>query len=373
MNTVAPERARANRSRRFAALEWCRENVKRKGQRSCMFAREAFVSIAGTASGSAHVTGVKRCASPWSCPVCAPTIAERRAQEIDGAVSRWLEAGGKVYMITATLSHHHGDDLPALLNTLQEAWSRTWRWEAPYVSKRSGVVTNRYRVRPAWYGGQIRTVEVTHGANGFHPHIHSLLFIPAGFRGNAVGWLMAQRHRWRESVEIHGGMTDVVKHSATRSIGWQLAPVTTPADVARYVTKVEGGWSAGREIAKADQKRKGVTPWMLLERAVNGDQQAAATFGIYERATRGLRRIVASPGLCRMVDDEEAAEAKLDEAVVVEVHVNRRFWRQLLVSRQAAALLSDVSDLAAGRTFEWGWPVTWLRFQPTRGRPPKAA
>lgn len=365
-STVATERARENRSKRFAALEWCRENIRRKGQRSCMFAREAFVSIAGTASGAAHVTGVKRCASPWSCPVCAPTIAERRAQEIDGAVSRWIAGGGSVWMVTATLSHQHGDDLAALLDTLQEAWSRTWRWEAPYVSRRDGRITNRYRVRPAWYGGQIRTVEITHGFNGFHPHIHSLVFVPAGFKGNQAGWLMAQRHRWAESVAKFGGTTDVTKHSRLRSIGWQLAPVTTSGDVARYLTKVEGGWSAGKEIAKADQKRKGVTPWMLLRQAVDGDQASAATFAIYERATRGLRRIVASPGLCRMVEDEEAAEAQLDEPAVVEVHINRRYWRQLLVTRQAAGLLSDVTDLATGRTVEWRWPANWLRSQPIR-------
>lgn len=351
MQTLPVTASRVNRERRFNALEWCRDNIRREGQRSCMYAISGGVTIGATAAGAVHTKGVKRCASPWACPVCAPTIAERRAQEIDKEITDWWAGGGTCLMVTATLSHKHGDDLDGLLELLQAAWSRTWRWEAPHESTRKGqegTITNAQRVRPKWYGGQIRTVEVTHGVNGWHPHIHAVVFT-VGDVAEAVAKLGV---RWVDSVGKLGG-------SCSLPVAWDVRAITTSADVAGYVTKVENGWSAGKEIAKADQKRHGVTPWMLLEQAVAGDLKAKALFKVYERATRGRRRIVASPGFA-LVEDSEAAEAVLDAPLAAIVQVRAREWRQLLRSRRAAALLSDVGDLAAGRLAVWVWPASWL-------------
>lgn len=363
------DRTRTNRAAKFAALEWVRGNVTRKGAKSCLhFAGQGFgVNVAATATGATHLSGVKRCASPWSCPVCAPTIANRRAEEIDAAIVAHLDSGGRVYFVTGTLRHHLGDDLDQLLTMLQRSWSRTWRWAAPYYSKRTGELTNGDRIRPGWYGGQVRTVEVTSGRNGWHPHVHSLVFVPADCTDSDAivrAGLRAAGRRWGESVERNGGSTDVRTSS---SPGWDVRAVTSSTDIAAYLTKVEAGWSgwsAGRELAKADQKTKGVTPWMLLEQAVAGDPRAAKLFKVYERATRGLRRIVASPGLLDMVEDDEAAVEQLDDDPVVIVTVPPGEWRRLLAARQAARLLSDVADLAAGRSSGWAWPPGWLTASP---------
>ena len=282
------------RAERFRKLEWLRKRTKRKGGRKCMHPLPEFetVGVGATSKGAAHVEGVQRCASTWACPVCAPTIGETRAKEIDAAASAWIAAGGRIWFVTATLSHSHGDDLGSLLDMLQGAWSRVWRWGGG--------------VSPPWYAGMVRAVEVTYGANGWHPHIRAAVFIEPGWDDCAEDIrreLVDARHQWGESVHLYGGTTSVTFET---SPGWDVSKVNGSADVsglASYLTKIEGGWGLGLELSRLDLKRggSGATPAVLLELAVNGDAHCAVLYALYERATNGRRRIVSSPGLCLAV------------------------------------------------------------------------
>lgn len=356
MSTVsdpeASEKVNERRRWRYTALEWLRGNSSRTSASSCMHAAGASVTLAATAAGVTHVGGVTRCGSPWACSVCSPTIGERRATEIDQAIAAWLAQGGLVFFVTATLAHGHGDQLDRLLAMLQGSWSRTFRWGGG--------------VSPAWYGGQIRAVEITHGGNGWHPHVHAAVFVEPGWADDAAAIeaeLWDLRHQWCESVELHGGTTST---SSRRSPGWDVRPVSLTGSLGSYLSKVEGGWGVGLELARLDLKQhaKGTTPAELLRQAVAGDARAAVLFGIYERATAGKRRIVSSPGLMarcgvEVLDDDQAAEAELAEAPTVVVSVPAADWRRMLSSGWAARLIDDVGRFAAGGG-PWGWPPGWL-------------
>ena len=363
----------ARRAGRYRQVEWLRSNSERWSARSCLLALGASVSLAGTAEGVVHVGGVKRCGSPWACPVCAPKIGERRAVEIDQAISAWLGMGGRVYFVTATLRHELGDHLSDLLEMLQGAWSRTFRFG-------SGVT-------PPWYGGQARAVEITHGGNGWHPHVHAAVFVEAGWEdqcpevndhdldGGCVhhGSYDAVRQElvdlgadWAESVRLFGGYSAV----AGGGPGWDVREVHEAGALSNYLTKVDGGWGAGLELARLDLKRgKGRTPFALLAQAIADTGGARALFRIYERATAGRNRIVISRGLMRrcaveLVSDDEAAvgEAPVDPVAVVSLSSSD--WRGLLRAGFAADLVRDVGDLAAGRSRLWPWPPDWLLVRP---------
>lgn len=356
MHTSLDPEARARRAQRFRTLEYVRGVTHRRGGKRCMFTRKGVAETYASATGSGvvHLSNVQRCASPWSCPVCAPTIGERRADEIDRALSHWLDAGNSALFVTATLSHKLGDDLDSLLELVQRSWSRTFRWPARYVSRVSGEVTNADRCRPDWYEGQVRTVEVTYGKNGWHPHVHAIVFVRGG-DSQPYGYLRDLRKRWGESVDRYGGSTDVVSNS---SPGWDVRRVTS-SEVSGYLTKVEGAWSAGRELARADSKSHGMTPAHLLEAASAGCARSGKLFKVYEIATTNRQRIVASPGLLSMVSDDEAAEAVLEDELAVSVAVPARSWRRLLRSGRAAAFLDDVARLGMGEVFVWPYPPAW--------------
>lgn len=322
-----------------------------------MLGMGSTVSIAAAADGVAHVGGVSRCASPWACPVCAPTIGERRARELDQAIAAWTAMGGVALFVTATMRHKFGDDLGQLLDLVQKAWSRTWRW----------------KVRPSWYGGQARAVEVVWSArNGWHPHVHAVIFVESGHDLEATKLLVeSMRGDWEVSVGKFGGSTRVkpVRDRLTGKLvtpGWHVRAITEAGATANYLTKVEGGWGAGLELARLDLKTgKGLTPVQLLDAAVDGDPRAAVLYGAYERATMGKRRIVTSPGLMKrcgvkeLTDDEAALEA-LDAEPVALALIPSDQWARLLAAGFVGQLLDDVEDMALGVSDGWPWPVDWL-------------
>lgn len=110
-----------------------------------------------------------RCGSPWSCPACAHQISMQRGAEVAHAVEWWRaqdDTGqADVVLLTLTVRHHEGDDLRALRRGLSSAWramqqARVWR----ELRAACGI------------SHQVRCQEVTWGDNGWHPHLHVLLF-----------------------------------------------------------------------------------------------------------------------------------------------------------------------------------------------------
>jgi hypothetical protein len=122
-------------------------------------------------SGRCRFDGVISCGSVWECPVCSRNIKQRRAQEVKVALD--VHGGRKAVLLSLTVRHGWGDDLRKMRSGLADAWRGLTRG-APW-RKFSDKVGLR---------GSIRAAEVTHGENGFHPHLHVLLLLhdepPAG-------------------------------------------------------------------------------------------------------------------------------------------------------------------------------------------------
>lgn len=114
----------------------------------------------------AHMSGVQSCGSIWACPVCAAKVRERRASEIPRAALAHMTAGGSVYMATLTARHRIGHRLAPLLSTVIGGFRQKLISGRAWITERQalGVV------------GTIRSTEVTYGGNGWHPHLHVLVF-----------------------------------------------------------------------------------------------------------------------------------------------------------------------------------------------------
>ncbi|MGN6600792.1 MAG: protein rep, partial [Actinomycetes bacterium] len=118
--------------------------------------------------GLASYAGLQTCESPWVCPMCSAKIRHRRALALSRAVVDWVGTGGGLLFPTLTLAHLKRDGLDVTLGHLLAAWrsvmkSGTWR----RLCKRLGLAHS------------VRAVEVTYGLNGWHPHLHVLLFTVA--------------------------------------------------------------------------------------------------------------------------------------------------------------------------------------------------
>lgn len=308
--------------------------------RFCWYCAGTGVVVDIGAARTAHVSGIRRCGSPWACLMCAPTVRERRATEIDTGVRNHLDRGGSALFVTSTLPHGKFDRLAPRLAAIAEAQN--------YLLQGSA-----WQRRKAALGfiGAIRSVEITYGANGWHPHNHAIwLFdhhLTVGEAQSLFDWAYA---RWGARVQQLGFGT-INRH------GLDVRSVHEAGELAQYLCKLEGGWGVGLELARSDVKRNAPVS-LLREFALTGDLAPARLWQEYERATFGKRAIRWSPGLRGRLlgvevdqgDDELAASEGLDLALMRAV-IGHDIWNPAVHGGTATDLLRQLEEVAAAILF----------------------
>lgn len=273
----------------------------------------------------AFYAGLRKCCSVWLCPVCAAKIAERRAAELQACIDQAKVLGWFVYLLTATTPHGIGDDLKIVLDRLLKAWHSVNR-------NRSGqFVKDILQIE-----GTIRALEVTHGdKNGFHPHLHVLVFSRLNLTPNALTTLY--RPLWQDCC---------VKAGLPRPDDYHGLNVQSAEMAAAYVAK--GMWGMPQEMTKGYQKtsksEKGMTPWGFLMQVVeNGSKRFERLFYVYAEAFKGKKQLSPSMGLYEKLGVKELSNEELtaieEESASVLSEITDDQWRSVLFTKSEAPLL----------------------------------
>lgn len=294
------------------------------------------VKTAATEHGmAAHYGAVKRCGQVWQCPVCSGIIRAGRAEELAEGVRRWSARGGGFLFVTQTLRHRGADGLGQLLDILARAQreglgqSRWWR----SVREEFGLV------------GYVRSLEITVGGNGWHPHHHTLWFTEQPMSAEQAQALADElREKWAAAVTARGGRVpnehgvDVKAVSAAEVEGlpWYLAKEQVKAGA--LDDKQAGSLAA--EVARGDWKAGypdgSATPFELLD--LDG-HRAAELWDEYVAATRGKSSVRWSRGLRGRLglDEETKSDAELVEEAEAQGAARFVIERRLYVK----AVLAD--------------------------------
>ncbi|MFN4231364.1 protein rep [Parvibaculum sp.] len=252
--------------------------------------------------GGAHFRGVETCGSIWTCPVCASKIATKRTAEVEALCDAHVSAKGGLYMATLTLRHKAFQKADALRWQVSRAWEKTQQGGAWVRLKADlGII------------GTVRALEVTHGASGWHPHLHVLLFtgeLLSDARRDALE--KALFARWESAVKRVGGTCD--------RKAFHLREASSAGAGAAYVAK----WGAGQEIAKGAHKdAAGRSVWDLLK-ASEHDARAGRLFVEFATAFKGARHLTYARGLREWyglrdpASDEELALEGYDHGEVID-------------------------------------------------------
>ena len=259
----------------------------------------------------ASMSGIQRCKSPWLCSMCGPLIRSERAAEVRAGIDYWTEAGGGVAFASFTIRHQRGDSLVELRKGLTKAFSklqgsRPWR----RFREQYGVV------------GIVRALDITHGSNGWHPHLHCLVVLDETPSDDELSLIrQGFSDQWATVVERHLGLAHVPRSD---SVGVDLR--AADAGAAKYLAKVEGGWDTADELARTDAKsgRSGSrVPAEIMASAVdpNSESRSADEALVVEfaEAMQGVPALSWSRGLKALlgvldVDDDEALEQGQERA-----------------------------------------------------------
>jgi len=264
-------------------------------QAKCGHCRVAALVGIVIRDGRAGFSGLMRCSSVWSCPVCAATIRSTRAGEVRQAYTWHRSNGGEVLMLTLTVRHGIGDDLKAVRRGVANAWRRVQagnRWIL--IRRQCGLV------------GTVRALEVTHGKNGWHPHLHVLMLVRGGMSDSAKKLLRDRLSvRWQRAVERSLGPGFVPNDA----IGCNL----TVAHEAEYITKLGLELS---DIGKKSARKGNRTPWEIAaDFHTQPTKRDKAIWMAFSAGMKGARMLTWSNGL----RDAAGLNAELsDEEIVAQ-------------------------------------------------------
>jgi hypothetical protein len=133
-----------------------------------------------------YIGGTIRCGNPWQCAICSEKNTEVEGRIFRRAVKQHRAGCGQVYAVTLTIPHDDGDELRPMQRHISRAWGST-RNGAPWkrIEEKFGIVA------------ETRTLEITHGPNGVHPHLHAGIFtrepLTREQHAELAGWLY---ERW---------------------------------------------------------------------------------------------------------------------------------------------------------------------------------
>lgn len=251
----------------------------------------------------AHYSGLTTCGSVWACPVCTSKIQERRRLEIEQAITWAKNNNYLVVMVTFTFPHYSFQSLKELIDKQKKS----------FVHLRSGKIWQDMK-EGIGFLGLIRSLEVVHGKNGWHPHTHELWFIKSNIGSY---WLSS---KWKKAC-VFSGLLDPDNEQQVISFMSHSVDVRLNVDDGDYLAKQDDSrkWGLSHEMAKATSKEgrsKGVHPHHFLVRRSPGD---TGRYIEYVDSMKGKSQLFWSRGLkgimsVNHLDDEELADESRDSA-----------------------------------------------------------
>lgn len=338
--------------RRYVMQAAARDLLPRERVALCLrrpIPSRGFVDVIYTPVGSSSCFGgLQVCSSVWMCPLCAAKISERRREELSLGVRNWYDFNNsaRILLVTFTLSHNQSDTLTKVLSSLKKARSLlvSGRWASAF--------SKQYNIQ-----GYVRSLEVTYGDNGFHPHLHVLYFfnqeVPIIPFENAI------KQRWLECVQASGSYAS-----------WQYGCDVRYSDkeITNYITKfgkepewLEGNkilsdskWSLAHEVTKGVTKVArsdgGATPLQLLyDYAYNNDKAAGDLWRRYALSFKGERQLYYSQGMrylmgLKQIKTDEEIAMEHSEFGVILAELTLEQWRVVLGQDARAELLQAAAS-----------------------------
>lgn len=291
--------------------------------------------LLSTEHGKAFFDGLQTCGNVWTCPVCAAKVQERRRLEIAEAMENFYQAGDRqAVMVTFTFPHKKFMKLKDLLTKQADG----------FTILRKGKQWDKFKAKNC-FEGLIRSLEVTHGKNGWHPHTHELWFINREI--DELAFTEFVQEKWKRAC-IKSGLLDENNSKELKAFELHGVDIKFNCKASDYLAKVDhkdnlkSYWGADREIAKASSKNnkegKGMHPFQL---AIDNKYDL---FIEYVNAIKGKAQLFWSRGLKSKVGidektDEDLADQKDDEAEIITM-ISKPDWFIIRQKEKRAQVLN---------------------------------
>lgn len=176
-------------NQRFSVIE-LRDKLKKYQCSSQVKSCGLDLDILPVVRQSGRLIGTKSSCQSVHCPKCRIAIMSQRKNEIQFLIDSFLSDNpfGSIKMLTLTFPHYKKNRLSRILGTTKSR--RGLRGAAALLKERHG-----WKTSPIF--GYVQALEVTHSSkNGWHPHLHLLLFCTSDLNLDLIyqSWADACNH-----------------------------------------------------------------------------------------------------------------------------------------------------------------------------------
>lgn len=280
----------------------------------CGFCAGQLVEIRGKGE-DVYPAGVMTCGSVWVCAVCGAKVRTRRGLEVEAAAATWtVMHDGQLAMLTLTVRHFERMPLELVRRAVSDGWRKL-------------QMRKEWRALRSMLSGTVKGLEVTHGRNGWHVHVHLLMFVDRDSSVSEVERLSSELYGpWADLSEQVLGVAPDDRHGV--HLLW------LDAVASKYVSKI------GAEITRSDMKAGATrSPLEFLDDVGRGDLDAMRLFNEYGNGMFRAHALDFSPGLRKLLSleaeksDEELA-AQVEDGEVI-CFVDGREWNRMMIERGA--------------------------------------
>lgn len=346
------------RRERYAAQTWLWKHSGARSVRGCgrvPVSAEAGVALTRHETGagvSASFGGLATCGSVWACAVCATAVQAERADELRRAGAAWMKSGGGLSMLTLTMRHQRKDSLEACWDGVLAAWAAITRGGAWTGNRTQAGDKAEFGI-----AGTVRAVEVTHGAHGWHVHLHVLIPTDAPLTQERAEKLRTRIFgRWSKSLVKSGFEAPSDERGARLDV---VRGLNSVEKMCAYLAKQKFSGIAA-EIATGGLKKSasGRTPFQILAEIVKAEAAPNPSdlrlWEEWEKISSGKRQLSWSRGLrAEMLALAEPEPEELEEAEPEPEELGRfsaYAWRKICRIAPARALILEAVE--AGTTAE---------------------
>lgn len=344
----------------------------------------AVASLVWQAQGRARWGGLQNSHSVWGSPVASSVICSRRANEVDTAIQAWANGAGLVAahyrgvttspsdrkqrgvsvnpvvergisLMTLTLRHNSKQSLTEVWDAIAGCWQAVTNTAAWRGGARTAGDKSRYGIAH-WY----RAIEVTHGKNGWHVHLHTVLFHDRVLSVDEKDSL-ADRvfDRWAAKA-VRLGM-----RAPSRDRGIDVVHVAASSDDAKsiggYTCKgMLSGLAAETTTGQVTKEAKGDnrTPFQILgDLGKQYTKRDHALWLEWEKGSKGRRQTGWSQGTKDVLGVNEMSDDQIDDSLgdndqsEVVAMVGRGAWGAIASDTEKRAAILDAvaaTDSAEG-------------------------
>lgn len=291
---------------------------------------------------SAHYGKIATCGSVWACPICCAKIQSRRRPELQKLIGWAYENKLPPAMVTLTFPHTKFDSLGDLISKQRAAFQKL----------RKGNVWDCFK-KHFGFSGLVRSLELTHGKNGWHPHTHELWLIRGLTSAERDDFKQRILQRWIKCCAAVG-LLDMADAQQLHAFHIRSVDVRFDVNDSDYLAKQDSSrtWGVENEMTQSGTKAarlQGVHPHEFMIRQQAGDSSRYIEF---VRGMKGSRQLYWSSGLKDRVgveekSDEGLAEEQTEAAELLGL-LTAEQWR-IVRGNDARSELLDAAELL-------GWP-----------------